>query len=306
MYKVNILNLEGFWLKKNRIMQKNVLAPIFCNIYLHEFDNFVINDIIHRYKKGDKPIVNKKYRKLSGFKEHEKKVPLHIQKTITRSRKRQIEKRGIKRIIESEKFIRIQYVRYADDFIVGVRGSKKLAAKICKLIKKFLSSVLGLKLNRNKTFIINTYAGKTKFLGFEIFNKNAIDLFFRNSREIENYKRVKKKNKIFKQQVANKIKKKTREKVLKWIDKEIVNNKKENVKKIVSPLGKLKIRNKLREIVNIIHEKTPKTFKSETPSPELAIKKIKLNKSEILRRIHINLLNYGAITTTTARGLRKP
>lgn len=307
MYKVDILNLEGFWLKKkNGIMQGNVLSPILCNIYLHELDSFVINDIINKYKKGDRPVVNKEYRKLIGLKEHEKRLPQHIQKTIARSRRRQIEKRGIKRVVESEEFIRIKYVRYADDFIIGVRGSKELAEKICKLTQNFLSSVLGLKLNMDKTLITDTYAGKAKFLGFEIFNKNAIDLPYRNSREIENYKRVKKKNKIIKQNITNKIKKKTREKVLKWIDKEIVDGKKENLKETLSSLGKLKIRNKLRDIVNIIHEEVPEICETVKKETELVAKKIEINRPEILRRIHLNLLNYGAITTTTARGLIKP
>jgi hypothetical protein len=134
---------------------------------LHELDSFVINDIINKYKKGDRPVVNKEYRKLIGLKEHEKRLPQHIQKTIALSRRRQIEKRGIKRVVESEGFIRIKYVRYADDFIIGVRGSKELAEKICKLTKNFLSSVLGLKLNMDKTLITDTYAGKAKFLGLK-------------------------------------------------------------------------------------------------------------------------------------------
>lgn len=89
-------------------------------------------------------------------------------------------------MVKSEEYIQIKYVRYADDFIIGVRGSKELAQKVCQLTKNYLALVLGLKLNMDKTLITNTYAGKAKFLGFEIFNKNAIDLLYRNSREIEN------------------------------------------------------------------------------------------------------------------------
>jgi group II intron reverse transcriptase/maturase len=306
MYKVDILNLQGFWLKKkNGIMQGNVLSPILCNIYLHQLDCFVINEVINKYKKGDRPVINQEYRKLIGLKEHEKRLPQHIQKTITRSRRRQIDKRGIKRVVESEEYIRIKYVRYADDFIIGVRGSKELAEKVCRLTKNYLSSVLGLKLNMDKTLITNTYAGKVKFLGFEIFNKSAIDLPYRNSREIENYKRVKKKNKIIKQNITNKIKKKTREKVLKWIDREIADGTKENLKETLTPLGKLKIRNKIREIENIIHEEAPRTCEIVEKESNLTVKKIEINRPEILRRIHLNLLNHGAVTTTTARGFIK-
>jgi hypothetical protein len=53
------------------------------------------------------------------------------------------------------------------------------------------------------------------FLGFLIFNNFVVDLFYRNSKEIENFKRVKKKNQIFKNNFVKKIKKIIREKIIK-------------------------------------------------------------------------------------------
>jgi len=50
----------------------------------------------------------------------------------------------------------------------------------------------------------------------------------------------------------------------------------------------------------------PETCEIVEKKTQPVAKKIEINRPEILRRIHLNLLNYGVITTTTARGLIKP
>jgi len=124
-----------------------------------------MNDIVKHYKKGLTPQINPEYKKNIGIKEFEKRLPLHLQDKIKRSRRRHVEKFGIKRIIESEQYTRIKYIRYVDDFIIGVRGSKKLAEKILIIVNSFLKSNLHLQLNLNKTKITDTYNGKASFLG---------------------------------------------------------------------------------------------------------------------------------------------
>ncbi len=51
-----------------------------------------------------------------------------------------------------EGFKRIQYVRYADDFLVGVIGSKDDAKEIKERIHAFLADTLKLELSDEKTF----------------------------------------------------------------------------------------------------------------------------------------------------------
>lgn len=66
-----------------------------------------------------------------------------------------------------EKYKRIQYVRYADDFIVGIIGSKEDARQIKQKIKEFVSQNLCLELSEEKTLI--THANKkARFLGYDI------------------------------------------------------------------------------------------------------------------------------------------
>jgi len=50
-------------------------------------------------------------------------------------------------------FVRINYVRYADDWIVGVTGSNALAEEIKEKIGQFLKSKLNLTLSQEKTRI---------------------------------------------------------------------------------------------------------------------------------------------------------
>jgi retron-type reverse transcriptase len=64
---------------------------------------------------------------------------------------------------------KLTYVRYADDWIIFVRGEKTDADKVKELAAKFLKEKLGLTLSENKTKITDLYKNKANFLGFEIF-----------------------------------------------------------------------------------------------------------------------------------------
>ncbi len=64
-------------------------------------------------------------------------------------------------------FKRIQYCRYADDFIIGVIGSKKDAEQIKEDIRIFLAEKLKLTLSETKTKITHT-SKFARFLGYDI------------------------------------------------------------------------------------------------------------------------------------------
>ena len=60
------------------------------------------------------------------------------------------------------------YVRYVDDFLIGVVGSKETCKKIREEIKIFLEKQLAMTLNIDKTRIIHTTTEKSLFLGYDI------------------------------------------------------------------------------------------------------------------------------------------
>lgn len=71
-----------------------------------------------------------------------------------------------------ENYKRLKYVRYADDFLCGVIGSKEDATNIKADIKIFLETKLKLELSEEKTLITHSET-PAKFLGFEIRNRKC-------------------------------------------------------------------------------------------------------------------------------------
>lgn len=61
---------------------------------------------------------------------------------------------------------RIYYVRYADDWVVGIVGSLDLASKIKNDIMDFLNNELKLTLSQEKTKITHMGSDRANFLGF--------------------------------------------------------------------------------------------------------------------------------------------
>ncbi len=69
------------------------------------------------------------------------------------------------RQVSDPNYIRIKYLRYADDWLVGVSGSHALAEEIKQKIKTFLSDHLHLTLSEEKTHITNARTEEAFFLG---------------------------------------------------------------------------------------------------------------------------------------------
>ena len=65
-------------------------------------------------------------------------------------------------------FRRLKYVRYADDFLIGVIGTKNECEKIKADITKFMQEKLRLEMSQEKTLITNAQ-DSAKFLGYEIY-----------------------------------------------------------------------------------------------------------------------------------------
>ena len=66
-------------------------------------------------------------------------------------------------------FKKLVFVRYADHWILGVRGSYSECVVLLNKIRTFLAKQLNLKLSDQKTLITNANKDKAKFLGTKIF-----------------------------------------------------------------------------------------------------------------------------------------
>jgi DNA-directed RNA polymerase subunit M/transcription elongation factor TFIIS len=72
------------------------------------------------------------------------------------------------RLANDPGFRRLYYVRYADDWIVAVRGPRSEVLTILETIKNFLKDRLKLTLSETKTSITNPRTGSALFLGTKI------------------------------------------------------------------------------------------------------------------------------------------
>lgn len=87
------------------------------------------------------------------------------------------------RLPMDENYRRLKYVRYADDFLIGVIGSKADCEQIKADITEYMMNNLKLELSAEKTLI--THAKENaKFLGFDI-TVRTLDVFKRNNKGIK-------------------------------------------------------------------------------------------------------------------------
>ena len=63
---------------------------------------------------------------------------------------------------------RIWYIRYADDFLIGLAGPQAEAEEIKARLTEFLTIELHLTLAAEKTLITHASTGRARFLGYEI------------------------------------------------------------------------------------------------------------------------------------------
>jgi group II intron reverse transcriptase/maturase len=143
--------------------QGGIVSPILSNIYLHELDTFM-SLIELKYRKGEARARNREYMRLNyrrhiqyhkGNVEEAKKILKEMRQLPTED-------------MMDTHYTRAKYVRYADDFVVMIIGSKEMAEEIRDAIRDYLWGNLHLTLSMEKTTITNLGDEKVRFLGYDI------------------------------------------------------------------------------------------------------------------------------------------
>jgi len=145
--------------------QGGIISPILANIYLNKLDEYV-EQLRCELEKGIKRGHNPVYKRLQ-----DRKLYLAKQgKTKTREfRELDIQMKRLPSMdTKDPNFVRVKYVRYADDWLIGVIGSYQLAEEIKQKVGDFLKSRLKLSLSEDKTIITNARSQEAKFLGYRI------------------------------------------------------------------------------------------------------------------------------------------
>lgn len=157
--------------------QGGVISPILANVVLHELDTYV-EAKISAFSKGKRRAHNPGYanrgnantrlrrridslKTILGNEDEIARLHEHI-------RQNHAEMQEIPSLqMDDPDFKRLQYIRYADDFIIGVIGTKEDAELIAEEVKTFITQKLHLEVNEEKTKIAHISEG-CRFLGYEI------------------------------------------------------------------------------------------------------------------------------------------
>ena len=158
--------------------QGGIISPILANIYLDKLDKFM-REYAEKFNIGEKRKRNPVYRKLET---QRAKLVREMKVADDRTEKDRIlkaihqldkERTNVPCHLEmDDSYKRMRYVRYADDFLIGVIGSKKDCEAIKQEIAEFLSAKLGLELSQEKTLITHGHQC-AHFLGFNIYVRKS-------------------------------------------------------------------------------------------------------------------------------------
>lgn len=165
--------------------QGGIISPILSNIYLNELDVYMesfknsFNQGKRRKKNPEYENVRSKMRrlekKIDNTNEQEDSDSIENWKQEVKVLKKKLTQMPYSDQMDNE-YRRLTYVRYADDFLIGIIGSKEDAQYVKEKIAKFLKDKLKLELSMEKTLITNASNKQAQFLGYEIkiFKSQAI------------------------------------------------------------------------------------------------------------------------------------
>jgi hypothetical protein len=153
-------------------------SPVLSNVYMHEFDRFMmqyaeqfmIGDYKHRKISPEYRWASNKLHRLKA--KNAKEWPERNEQERQQILREQQELRRIllktpRTIYRDASYKSLRYVRYADDWLCSVIGSKEDAERIKSDAKAFLSGNLKLTLSEDKTKITHA-TDRARFLGYDI------------------------------------------------------------------------------------------------------------------------------------------
>ncbi|MBM7556442.1 reverse transcriptase domain-containing protein [Halanaerobacter jeridensis] len=168
--------------------QGGIVSPILANIYLNELDEYMeeFREEFRQGKPSDKKR-NSEYRKYAARIRRLKKKYEPVWDEISDERKEEVIRK--KRKWEEKKrnlpyydpdqsdseYRDVKYLRYADDFIIGVHGSKQDCREVRESLSDFLAEKLNLQLSTEKTVITHS-SDRARFLGYDITSPTSSTL----------------------------------------------------------------------------------------------------------------------------------
>jgi hypothetical protein len=155
------------------VPQTNIISSIFTNIYYHELDQWFEQKAetlnlkrVNQHNQIHKQFIDQINQLANKMQSLDKKSEEYKQllTTIKTLRREQDQKQNL-----AKKYIQIEYVRYADDWMIGVKGDFILANQLKLEVSKFIHVNLKQTSQPIKTKITGLRGGKVSFLGYEIY-----------------------------------------------------------------------------------------------------------------------------------------
>ena len=156
--KAKIFTTEGTEIIPERgTPQGGILSPLLSNIYLHELD-LHMQTIMEKWEGRSKNTRRKRNQQALNM--------------LKAGRKNENYRRRIPYYDPKDTgYIKVKYIRYADDFLVGITGSRAMAKEVREEVGEFLREKLKVDLSMEKTHITHISKG-IPFLGYKIGRKN--------------------------------------------------------------------------------------------------------------------------------------
>ena len=162
--------------------QGGVVSPLLANIYLHELDEWM-QDRVAAFDSGNvrrrtpaysslgRRIANLRHR-VDYLRASGKRNPDVIRSLLDQIDRLSAERRAIPATDSFDpNYRRLRYCRYADDFLIGIIGSKAEARQIMDEVRTFLADTLKLTVSEEKSGIHHASDG-ARFLGYDILTED--------------------------------------------------------------------------------------------------------------------------------------
>lgn len=181
------------------VPQGNPLSPLLANVYLNELDHF-IDRLKKEVDKGSPGQTSAEWRKATWVKASElsnaktRKAKNSLRRELYRRKVKMATKAGISRkpITDEQAgdkvYHRVYYVRYADDYLIAVKGPKWLANDILEKTLNFLKSNLHFSLKGED--LVHGAHNSVRFLGFDIKIPKREERGVVETRKILSFKKI--------------------------------------------------------------------------------------------------------------------